>query len=296
MCVCVSLLWQERPCIPVWGSCDSLGGHIHLCLFAKFDFKYLSHHTSWLKQIAGKVLLSVEHAVRGMAALERTSMFHLLKYMTVTWICNYSRFFYILKDDAELKLWKEHSSQIGKVQFSLINLNILFSFIAPDQRLQQSTDVRLEHAHTLTHTLRETFEPKTFVQRGWGAKYVCLFQLNPLVWYQKHTGSNTQATCATLQTHMVACKSQSGCRFRFIQSPSSTPDSTAFIWSLMKNFAHCCFFSSGVNRAACCLSALLRGIKGRVVEKGENNCHSFLCSSVQRKTQYMGHIAGVTLD
>lgn len=90
LCVCVSV-WMcgcERvgrgdvPCSSALGSHDSPGWHIHLCLFAKFDFKYLSRHTSWLKQIAGKVLLSVKHVVRRMEALEGTSMFHLAKYMT----------------------------------------------------------------------------------------------------------------------------------------------------------------------------------------------------------------------
>lgn len=90
ICVCVSV-WMcgcERvgrgdvPCSSALGSHDSPGWHIHLCLFAKFDFKYLSRHTSWLKQIAGKVLLSVKHVVRRMEALEGTSMFHLAKYMT----------------------------------------------------------------------------------------------------------------------------------------------------------------------------------------------------------------------
>lgn len=81
VCVC-KRVGQGCPCSSVCGSHDSLGWHIHLCLFAKFDFKYLSHHTSWLKQIAGKVLLSVKHVVRRMEALEGTSMFHLVKYMT----------------------------------------------------------------------------------------------------------------------------------------------------------------------------------------------------------------------
>ena len=88
VCVCVCGCVDVResggdvPCSSVRGSRDSLGWHIHLCLFAKFDFKYLSRHTSWLKQIAGKVLLSVKHVVRRMEALEGTSMFHLAKYMT----------------------------------------------------------------------------------------------------------------------------------------------------------------------------------------------------------------------
>lgn len=92
LCVCVDIVWQGRPCISVCGSHDSPGWHIHLCLFAKFDFKYLSHHTSWLKQIAGKVLLSVKHVVRRMEALEGTSMFHLVKYMSGKCMCNYSTF------------------------------------------------------------------------------------------------------------------------------------------------------------------------------------------------------------
>lgn len=94
MLVCVwikSFLWGH-PCTSKRRSHDSLGCHIHLCLFAKFDFKYLSHHTSWLKQIAGKVLLSVKHVVRRMEALEGTSMFHLVKYTSVECICNYSSF------------------------------------------------------------------------------------------------------------------------------------------------------------------------------------------------------------
>lgn len=65
--------------------------HIHLCLFAKFDFKYLWHHTSWLEQIAGKVLLSVKQAARRMEALEGTSMFHLVKCMT--WYLQPQHFF-----------------------------------------------------------------------------------------------------------------------------------------------------------------------------------------------------------
>lgn len=99
VCLCASVrmcgykrVRQGRPCTSVCGSHDSLGWHIHLCLFAKFDFKYLSHHTSWLKQIAGKVLLSVKHVVRRMEALEGTSMFHLVKYMTGKCMCNYSTF------------------------------------------------------------------------------------------------------------------------------------------------------------------------------------------------------------
>lgn len=94
MCLCAHVRMcgykrakQWRPCSSVCGSHDSLGCHIHLCLFAKFDFKYLSHHTSWLKQIAGKVLLSVKHVVRRMEALEGTSMFHLVKYMTMGSVC-----------------------------------------------------------------------------------------------------------------------------------------------------------------------------------------------------------------
>lgn len=97
VCVCVLLysykrVVQGRPRGSECGSPDSLGCHIHLCLFAKFDFKYLSHHTSWLKQIAGKVLLSVKHVVRRMEVLEATSMFHLVKYMTLKYMCNYSTF------------------------------------------------------------------------------------------------------------------------------------------------------------------------------------------------------------
>lgn len=91
-CVCrYKRVRQGRPCTLV-APYDSPGCHIHLCLFAKFDFKYLSRHTSWLKQIAGKVLLSVEHVVRRMEALEGTSMFHLVKYMTGKCMCNYSTF------------------------------------------------------------------------------------------------------------------------------------------------------------------------------------------------------------
>lgn len=83
---------QGRPCSLVCGSHDSLGVHIHLCLFAKFDFKYLLHHTSWLKQIGGKVLLSVEQVVRRMETLEGTSMFHLVKYMTEKYMCKHNTF------------------------------------------------------------------------------------------------------------------------------------------------------------------------------------------------------------
>lgn len=99
VCVCISVpacgykgIWKGRPCTLESGSHDSLGCHIHLRLFAKFDFKYLSHHTSWLKQIAGKVLLSGKHVVRRMEVLEETSMFHLVKYMTGKCMCNYSSF------------------------------------------------------------------------------------------------------------------------------------------------------------------------------------------------------------
>lgn len=105
LCVCGYKRVQGRPCTSVCGSHDSLGWHIHLCLFAKFDFKYLSHHTSWLKQIAGKVLLSVKHVVRRMEALEGTSMFHLVKYMTGE---VYVQLQHLLKqkDDAGVELLK----------------------------------------------------------------------------------------------------------------------------------------------------------------------------------------------
>jgi len=60
-----------------------LGYDIHLCLFAKFDFKYLQCHKSWLKQITCKVLLSENWLVRRMAPLEAASMFYLVKYKTI---------------------------------------------------------------------------------------------------------------------------------------------------------------------------------------------------------------------
>lgn len=60
-----------------------LGYDIHLCLFAKFDFKYLQCHKSWLKQITRKVLLSENWLVRRMAPLEAASMFYLVKYKTI---------------------------------------------------------------------------------------------------------------------------------------------------------------------------------------------------------------------
>lgn len=120
---CVDVVWQGHPCFSVCSSHDSPGWHIHLCLFAKFDFKYLSHHTSWLKQIAGKVLLSVKHVVRRMEALEGTSMFHLVKYMTGKCMCNYSTFLK-LKDDAELKLSEEHSFRGEKMEASILKLNV----------------------------------------------------------------------------------------------------------------------------------------------------------------------------
>lgn len=122
-CGCVDVVWQGHPCFSVCSSHDSPGWHIHLCLFAKFDFKYLSHHTSWLKQIAGKVLLSVKHVVRRMEALEGTSMFHLVKYMTGKCMCNYSTFLN-LKDDAELKLSKENSFRGEKMEASILELNV----------------------------------------------------------------------------------------------------------------------------------------------------------------------------
>lgn len=64
-------------------SAAPLGYDIHLCLFAKFDFKYLQCHKSWLKQITGKVLLSENWLVRRMAPLEAASMFYLVKYKTI---------------------------------------------------------------------------------------------------------------------------------------------------------------------------------------------------------------------
>lgn len=123
LCTSVYVVWQGHPCFSVCSSHDSPGWHIHLCLFAKFDFKYLSHHTSWLKQIAGKVLLSVKHVVRRMEALEGTSMFHLVKYMTGKCMCNYSTFLN-LKDDAELKLSKENSFRGEKMEASILKLNV----------------------------------------------------------------------------------------------------------------------------------------------------------------------------
>lgn len=152
-CVCVDVLWQGHPCFSECSSHDSPGWHIHLCLFAKFDFKYLSHHTSWLKQIAGKVLLSVKHVVRRMEALEGTSMFHLVKYMTGKCMCNYSTFFFFkLKDDTELKLSGEHSFWGEKMEASILKWNVSVLSLAVCAYLQSENILigPLKHLHYIS--------------------------------------------------------------------------------------------------------------------------------------------------